>query len=161
MVAEADLVVSATLVAVTVTICSALTEDGGVYRPAGEIVPAPVFGLSAQVTAVLVAFSTVAVNCAVWPGVTVTAGGVTATATGGGMIVRLTGVVWVIAPPEAVIVSGYVPRGVALAALTVRVEGPPPAIGLGLKLAEAPLGNPLTLMLTLLEKPPEGVTVAV
>ena len=103
MLAEADLVVSATLVTVTVTACCVLTVDGVVYSPVGEIVP--VFGLSAQVTAVLVVLSTVAVNCCVWPGATVAAVGVTETAIGGGMIVKLADVVWFMPPPEPLIVS--------------------------------------------------------
>ena len=46
--------------------------------------------------------------------------------------------------------------------LTDRVEVPkPPVIGLGLKLAEAPLGTPLTLTVTLLPKPPDGITLTV
>ncbi len=44
----------------------------------------------------------------------------------------------------------------------VNVEDPePPLTEAGLNDAEAPLGNPLTLRLTVLLKPPEGVTVTV
>ena len=54
------------------------------------------------------------------------------------------------------------PAGVEAEVDTLSVEEPePPLIELGLKLALAPLGNPLTLRLTVLVKPPEGVTVAV
>ena len=41
------------------------------------------------------------------------------------------------------------------------VELPEPATEAGLKLAPAPLGNPLTLKLTLPVKPPDAVAVAV
>jgi hypothetical protein len=37
----------------------------------------------------------------------------------------------------------------------------PPVMGLGLNVAVAPEGSPLALSVTLPEKPPEGVTVAV
>ena len=56
----ADLVGSATLVAVTVTVCDVRILDGAVYRPAEEIVPTD--GLIDQVTEVLLAPKTVAVN---------------------------------------------------------------------------------------------------
>ena len=61
--ALAVLVVSAALVAVTVTVCCEVTELGAVYRPLLEIVPTA--GLSDQVTAVLVVPVTVDVNCRV------------------------------------------------------------------------------------------------
>jgi hypothetical protein len=81
IVAEADLVVSATLVAVTVTVCCELMVDGGVYSPVGEMVPT--FGFRAQVTAVLLVLITVAVNCCVWLAASVASGGVKETTTGG------------------------------------------------------------------------------
>jgi hypothetical protein len=62
-VALADLVVSATLVAVTVAV-ACVTLVGAVYKPAGEMLPAPT-GVIDHVTAVLLAFITVAVNCCV------------------------------------------------------------------------------------------------
>ena len=61
MVALADLVGSATLWAIAVTVCDVRMLDGAVYRPAEEIVPTE--GLSDQVTAVLLVPKTVAVNC--------------------------------------------------------------------------------------------------
>ena len=62
MLAVADLVVSATLVAVTVTVADAMIGDGAVYEPVLLMVPN--CGLIDQVTAVLVLFVTVAVNFA-------------------------------------------------------------------------------------------------
>ena len=58
-----DLVGSATLWAVTVTVCDVGILKGAVYRPAEEIVPTD--GLMDQVTAVLLVPKTVAVNCCV------------------------------------------------------------------------------------------------
>ncbi len=46
-------------------------------------------------------------------------------------------------PLVPVITSEYVPTGVVLAVETDSVEVPPVAIEAGLKLAEAPAGNPL------------------
>ncbi len=64
MFALADLVESATLVAVTITVCCALMDAGGVYKPLAEIVPT--FGLRLQVTEVFPEPPvTVAVNCCV------------------------------------------------------------------------------------------------
>jgi hypothetical protein len=57
-------VVSATLVAVTVTVCCELILEGAVYNPVDEIVPT--LGLMDHVTAVLLVSVTVAVNCLVW-----------------------------------------------------------------------------------------------
>jgi hypothetical protein len=54
------LVGSATLLAVTVTVCDVRILDGAVYRPAEEIVPTE--GMIDQVTAVLLFPETVAVN---------------------------------------------------------------------------------------------------
>jgi hypothetical protein len=65
MVAVAVLVLSAELVAVTVTVCAEVIDAGAVYRPLVEIVPAD--GLIAQVTAVFVEPETEAVNCCVLP----------------------------------------------------------------------------------------------
>jgi hypothetical protein len=62
-VAEADLVLSAALVAVTVIVCDELMLDGAVYKPAAEILPT--FGFSNHVTDVLGSPVTVAVNCCV------------------------------------------------------------------------------------------------
>ena len=60
-VAVADLVLSATLAAVTVTVCAVGMTDGAVYKPPEAIVPTD--GLMVQVTAVLLVCVTVAVNC--------------------------------------------------------------------------------------------------
>ena len=68
--APADLVGSATLWAVTVTVCDVRILDGAVYRPAEEIVPTD--GLIDQVTAVLLVPKTVAVNCCVPEGARLT-----------------------------------------------------------------------------------------
>src|ERR1017187_3551248 len=57
-VALADLLESATLVAVTVTVWALAIEAGAVYRPAALMVP--IIGLSDQVTAVLPVLVTVA-----------------------------------------------------------------------------------------------------
>ena len=64
---------SATLRAVTVTVCDVGILDGAVYRPAEEIVPTE--GLIDQVTAVLLAPKTVAVNGCVPEGVRLTVDG--------------------------------------------------------------------------------------
>ena len=69
-VAEADLVGSARLVAVTVIVCCGkpgvwvVGKGGDVYKPVGLIVPTPA-GLIVHVTAVLLAFATLARNCCV------------------------------------------------------------------------------------------------
>lgn len=61
----------------------------------------------------------------------------------------------------AVTVTVEVPAGVELLAEIVSVEEPEPATGFGLKLALAPLGNPLALKDTLLLKPLSGPTLIV
>ena len=69
-VVEADLVESAWDTAVTVTVAGVGTLAGAVYIPEVEIVPVvelpPVTPSTCQVTAVLLVFWTVAVNCC-WP----------------------------------------------------------------------------------------------
>jgi hypothetical protein len=75
----ADLVGSATLRAVTVTVCPVRILDGAVYRPAEEIVPTD--GLIDQVTAVLLAPESVGVNCCVPEGVKLTLDGLMDTMT--------------------------------------------------------------------------------
>jgi hypothetical protein len=52
-----------------------------------------------------------------------------------------------------------VPSGVAVEVLTVKVEDPELETETGVKLAAAPVGNPVTLKLTLLVNPLEGVTL--
>ena len=64
-------------------------------------------------------------------------------------------------PLVPVIVNGYVPVGVVPAVATVIVDEPDVVTDAGLKLAVAPDGSPLALKVTVPEKPPEGVTVAV
>lgn len=78
-VAEADLVASAALVAVTVYVPVVL---GAVYRPELEIVPA----LAVQVTAVFVDPLTVAVNCCVAPAWMETVTGLIDTTIGAGAL---------------------------------------------------------------------------
>ena len=75
----ADLVGSARLRAVTVTVCSVRIRDGAVYRPAAEIVPTD--GLIDQVTAVLLVPETVAVNGCVPEGARLTVDGLRDTVT--------------------------------------------------------------------------------
>lgn len=81
-VAVADLVVSATLVALTVTVCCADTVAGAVYSPPLLTVPTPA-GLIDHVTAVLARSVTVAVNCCVPPCPNVTVVGDMVTVPGG------------------------------------------------------------------------------
>jgi hypothetical protein len=73
--AEADLVESACDTAVTVTVAGLGTDAGAVYKPELEIVPTvalpPTTPFTCQVTAVLLVFCTLAVNCCVAPAVTV------------------------------------------------------------------------------------------
>ena len=64
-------------------------------------------------------------------------------------------------PLVPVIVMENVPVGVVLLVLTVIVEEPDVVTDVGLKLALAPVGNPLALRLTVPVKPPDGVAVAV
>jgi len=84
-----DLVESATEVAVTTTSAGLGTAAGAVYRPPLVIVPqaAPLqLPLTLQVTAVLVAFFTVAVNCCLAPVITWTVAGETVTEIGGTIV---------------------------------------------------------------------------
>ena len=60
-----------------------------------------------------------------------------------------------------VIVTVNVPAGVLELVVTDMVDEPEPVTDVGLKLALAPLGNPLVVKLTALLKPPEPVIVAV
>ena len=53
------------------------------------------------------------------------------------------------------------PAGVVLLVLTDMVEDPDPVTEVGLKLAVAPLGKPLTLKLTTPVNPPDAVMVVV
>src|SRR5213080_2634849 len=87
--AEADFVGSACDTAVTVTVAGFVTTAGAVYSPELEIVPTvalpPVTPLTCQVTAVLLVFCTVAVNCCVPPAPTVADIGEIVTRTGMGV----------------------------------------------------------------------------
>jgi hypothetical protein len=76
-VALADLVGSATLWAVTATVCDVRILDGAVYRPVEEIVPTN--GLIDQVTAVFLVPKTVAVNGCVPEGAKLTVDGISDT----------------------------------------------------------------------------------
>jgi len=61
-----------------------------------------------------------------------------------------------------VIVRVKAPVGVEADVETLNVEEPePPLIEVGLKVPEAPLGNPVTLRFTALLKPLSGLTLAV
>ena len=78
-----------------------------------------------------------------------------------GFTTRFTVVEWVKVPLVPVTVSVYVPAGVVVLVLTDIVEEPEPVTEVGLKLALAPVGKPLTLNATAPVKPPDAVTVAV
>src|SRR5437763_7561352 len=90
--AEADFVGSACDTAVTATVAGFGTTAGAVYRPELDIIPTvalpPLTPLTCQVTAVLLVFCTVAVNCCVPPAPTVADTGeiVTRTTAVGGMV---------------------------------------------------------------------------
>ena len=60
-VAVADLLLSATLVALTITVCCVAMLTGAIYNPVLETVP--VLGVTDHVTSVFGAFTTVAENC--------------------------------------------------------------------------------------------------
>ena len=107
MVALADLLVSAALEAVIVTVCGAVIVAGAVYKPAADTVPT--LGDKDQLTAVLVAPVTVAVNCWVCDSCNETAAGVRPTATG---------IIAEIDPPAAVI-SPAVPSSSASTGLLI------------------------------------------
>jgi hypothetical protein len=76
--ALADLVASATLVAVTVTSSGPLITEGAVYNPFTKL---PIEGVMDQVTEVFAAPVTVAENCEVWDAVREALGGFTFTMT--------------------------------------------------------------------------------
>jgi hypothetical protein len=77
-VALADLVGSATLVAVTVTDCAELITEGAVYNPFDRL---PTDGVIDQLTKVFTLPVTVAVNCVPCDGVRVAFGGLRLTLT--------------------------------------------------------------------------------
>jgi hypothetical protein len=74
---------------------------------------------------------------------------------------RLTVVVCTVVPLVPVIVRVNVPVGVVLAVVTVMVEEPEAVTDVGLKLAEAPEGNPLALKVTVPLNPFKAAMVAV
>src|ERR1022692_4844050 len=106
MVALPDLVRSATLWAVTVTVCDVRIVDGAVYRPAEEIVPTD--GLIDQVTAVLPAPETVAVNGCVPEDAKLTVDGLMDTVTAWRSMITAVAVFEGSATLEAVIVTRWV-----------------------------------------------------
>lgn len=89
IVVDEDAVVSARLVAVSVTVCAVAMVVGAVNRPDAPIDPAPT-GLIDHVTALLAAFDTVAVSCAVSPPFSDAVAGLTLTAIGGAVPLKLT-----------------------------------------------------------------------
>jgi hypothetical protein len=80
IVALADLLLSAALVAVTVTDCVLVTVAGALYRPLDEMLPTA--GEIDQFTAVLVVLVTAALNCCVAPCARLADNGLTEMATG-------------------------------------------------------------------------------
>jgi hypothetical protein len=98
------------------------------------------------------------------PAVTVAEAGVAEmekSPTTGAFTTNETDEVWLSAPLVPVMVSGEVPVGVVLAVVMVRVEEPDVVTEVGLKLAVAPAGNPVTLKFTAPVNPPVGLTVTV
>jgi hypothetical protein len=100
------LVESATLWAVTVTVCAVRILDGAVYKPADEI--APTDGLIDQVTAVLLAPKTAGVNCCVPEGAKVTVDGLRETVTAWRSVITAVAVFEGFATLVAVIVTAWV-----------------------------------------------------
>src|SRR5271170_8098327 len=88
IIVDEDAVVSAWLVATTVTVCAVVMVDGAVYRPDELIVPAPA-GIVDHVTALLAALVTVAVNCAVCAVFSNAVAGVTPTAGDGSSVIAV------------------------------------------------------------------------
>lgn len=73
----------------------------------------------------------------------------------------VTEAVWLSVPPVPVIVNRKLPVAVLFPVLTVNVDEPEPDTEVGLKLAVAPDGNPLTLKFTVPVNPPVGLTFTV
>jgi hypothetical protein len=88
IIVDEDAVVSAWLVATTVTVCAVVMVDGAVYRPHELIVPAPA-GIIDHVTVLLAALVTVAVNCAAWLPFNTVVAGVTLTAGDGSSVIAV------------------------------------------------------------------------
>jgi hypothetical protein len=72
----------------------------------------------------------------------------------------VTEVEWILVAPVPVMVRGYDPAGVEMLVVTEIVELPDPVTDVGLKVAPAPEGNPLTVKPTLSVNPFKAVTVA-
>jgi hypothetical protein len=133
-VALANFVLSATLVAVTVTTCVELTDVGAVYKPVASTLPTPA-GVTDHVTAVLLLNVTVAVNCCVCPPESVAVVGATLTGAEGpeGTSVTVAEPDWVeSAWLVAIIVTVWVAATVAGAVYTpvVLLMVPAPVAGL-------------------------------
>src|SRR5205814_1592103 len=77
------LLLSATLVAITVTVCCTEIAAGAVYTPVPDT--DPIAGLIDQLTAAFAAFVTVAENCCVWDAYKVAVEGLTVTVTAAGV----------------------------------------------------------------------------
>jgi hypothetical protein len=92
--ALADFVLSATLVAVTVSTCVEVTDAGAVYKPVASSVPIPA-GATDHVTEVLLLNVTVAVNCCACPPESVDTPGVTLIGAEGSSV-RMTDADWVV-----------------------------------------------------------------
>jgi hypothetical protein len=107
-VAVTDFVVSAALVAVTVTVFKPETVAGAVYNPVAEMLPRA--GLSNQVTAEFPEPVTVAVNCWVWPAVILADVGLTVTPTEGAKVTTALAVLLASAALAAVTVTELVPE---------------------------------------------------
>jgi hypothetical protein len=85
IVAVADLVESAWLVAVRFMVCNAVILEGAVYTPDESTLPIPA-GLIDQLTRLLLEFATFAVNCSVIPCVSVALAGLTVIDIGGNRV---------------------------------------------------------------------------
>ncbi len=98
------------------------------------------------------------------PAVTVAEAGVAEmekSPTTGAFTTNVTEAAWLSVPLAPVMVKGKLPVGVVLAVVTVKVEEPDVVTEAGLKVAVAPVGNPLTPKFTVPVNPPVGLTVTV
>ena len=89
IVEDEDAVASAILVAATVTVCAVAMVAGAAYMPDALIDPIPI-GLIDHVTDLLAVLVTVAVSCAVWPLSSAVIAGLTLTAMGGAVPLKVT-----------------------------------------------------------------------
>jgi hypothetical protein len=74
---------------------------------------------------------------------------------------KVTEAVRTFVPFVPLIVNGYVPATVVPVVRTVSVDVPEVVTEVGANVGVAPVGSPVTLIVTAPVKPPEGVTVAV